>query len=45
MFCISLAVNSNAQIRPEESGSATDIALMKFIDRCGIKYEDLREKA
>ena len=28
---------------PEESGSATDIALLKFMDRCGLSIKEHRE--
>jgi hypothetical protein len=30
-----IVINSSANLFPEESGSATEIALLKFIDRCG----------
>jgi magnesium-transporting ATPase (P-type) len=29
---------------PEESGSSTEIALLKFIDRCQYDIQDIRAK-
>jgi len=28
-------MNSSANLYPEESGMATEIAMLKFIDKCG----------
>jgi hypothetical protein len=35
-FIKSIVVNSTASILPEESGSSTEIALLKFMHRAGI---------
>ena len=35
-FIKSVVVNSTASILPEESGSSTEIALLKFMHRAGI---------
>jgi hypothetical protein len=37
MIVTNIIANSNATLYPEESGSATDIALLKFIDKCGFE--------
>jgi len=31
-----LVINSTANIHPEESGSSTEIAMLKFMDRAGV---------
>ena len=31
--------------RPEIKGSSTEIALLKFTDKCGIDYEKIREQS
>ena len=34
-----LFLNNKLKKNPEESGSATDIALLKFMSRCGVNIE------
>ena len=31
-------------LRPEPKGSKTEIALLEFIERCSLNYEELKEK-
>jgi Ca2+ transporting ATPase len=31
--------NSSAELRPTEKGSKTEVAILKFIEKTGIKYE------
>lgn len=38
-----MACNCSALLRPEEKGSKTEVALLKFLDKTGIKYENIRE--
>jgi Ca2+ transporting ATPase len=38
-------VNSTANLFPEESGSATELAMLKFINRCGINIKKTRDDA
>lgn len=44
LFKIASLVNSSAMLRPEEKGSSTEIAILKYFDKMGVKYEDYREK-
>jgi len=44
-FINNCVVNSTANIFPEESGSATEVAMLKFINRCGINIKKTREDA
>ena len=37
-------MNSTASLYPEESGSSTEIAMLKFIDRAGVNIADFRNK-
>ncbi|CAD8078964.1 unnamed protein product [Paramecium primaurelia] len=37
-------VNGSAMLRPEPKGSKTEIALLEFIERCSMNYEEQREK-
>lgn len=39
-----MGLNSTASIYPEESGSSTEIAMLKFIDRAGVDTTDLKQK-
>jgi len=32
-------------IRPEEKGSKTEIAMINFAEKCGILYENERDKS
>lgn len=36
--------NSTAFLRPNETGSKTEVSILQFIERCGYNYEKLREK-
>jgi Ca2+ transporting ATPase len=44
MFKIATCVNGTALIRPGEKGSATEIAILKYMDKVGVKYEEYRSK-
>jgi Ca2+ transporting ATPase len=44
MFTVASAVNSDAVLRPVESGSKTEVAILQFLEKCGINYEELRQK-
>lgn len=44
-FSNSIIINSSANLFPEESGMATEIALLKFINRCSRDITDVRNKA
>jgi Ca2+ transporting ATPase len=37
-------VNSTANLLPEEKGSSTEIALLKYLQRAGVSYSDYRER-
>lgn len=37
-------VNGAAELEPEEKGSSTEIAILKFVKRCGIDYRAVREE-
>jgi magnesium-transporting ATPase (P-type) len=39
----SLSCNGAAILRPEPKGSRTEIALLQFLEKCGIDYELERE--
>ncbi len=41
-FLKACVVNSSANIYPAEDGSATDIALLRFSDRCGVNIASYR---
>jgi len=43
-FIRSTIVNNSSDLFPEESGSATDIALLKFIHRCGVDIAAYRQQ-
>ncbi|CAK89868.1 unnamed protein product (macronuclear) [Paramecium tetraurelia] len=43
LFIQSSIVNGNAEIRPQEIGSLTEVALILFAEKCGINYEKERE--
>jgi Ca2+ transporting ATPase len=36
-------VNGTAELFPEEKGSSTEIAILKYMKRCGIEYRKYRE--
>jgi len=42
-FLKSCIVNSSSNIYPAEDGSATDIALLRFSDRCGVNIAKYRQ--
>ena len=44
LFMIASLVNSTAQLQPEEKGSSTEIAILKYFKRMGINYETFKEK-
>lgn len=44
MFTHNLIVNSSANIFPEESGSSTEVAMLKFMNRAGFDITAIREK-
>ena len=44
MFKIGALVNSTALLEPEEKGSSTEIALLKFFKKMGVSYDEYREK-
>jgi Ca2+ transporting ATPase len=37
-------VNSTALLFPEEKGSSTEIAMLKYFQKMGVNYEDERNK-
>ncbi len=43
LFRLNTCVNGAAELEPEEKGSSTEIAILKFIRRCGIDYRAVRE--
>ena len=44
LFKVATLVNSSAMLFPEEKGSSTEIAILKFFDKMNCKYEDFRVK-
>jgi len=36
-------VNSTALLRPEEKGSSTELAVLKYFEKMDVKYEHYRE--
>jgi P-type Ca2+ transporter type 2B len=44
LFLQSTCCNSSANLRPKETGSKTEVAILQYIDRCQIRYESVREK-
>ena len=42
VFKIASLVNSTAMLRPEEKGSSTELAILKYFEKMGVKYEDYR---
>ena len=44
MFKIASLVNSTALLEPEEKGSSTEIALLKFFKKMNVNYDQYREK-
>lgn len=43
LFNINACVNSTANLYPEEKGSSTEIAILKYIEKTGLKYSEYRE--
>jgi magnesium-transporting ATPase (P-type) len=43
LFIEALISNCSASLRPSESGSKTEICLLKFIEMAGWNYETLKE--
>jgi Ca2+ transporting ATPase len=39
---LNACINGGAELEPEEKGSSTEIAILKFIKRCGISYRKER---
>jgi Ca2+ transporting ATPase len=39
LFLQATCCNSSAELRPAEKGSKTEVAILKFIEKTGIKYE------
>jgi len=39
VFMQTMACNCTAFLKPVESGSKTEIAILKFLDKCGIDFE------
>lgn len=44
MFKIASLVNSSALLKPEEKGSSTEIAILKYFEKMGVDYEEYRSK-
>jgi Ca2+ transporting ATPase len=44
LFKIASLVNSTAQLDPEEKGSSTEIAILKYFKRMGTNYEEYKNK-
>ena len=44
LFKIASLVNSTALLKPEEKGSSTEIAVLKYFQKMNIDYEEYREK-
>ena len=42
LYLMACAVNSSAQIRPDEKGSKTEVAILQQLDKLGFPYETLR---
>ncbi|CAD8152014.1 unnamed protein product [Paramecium octaurelia] len=43
LFIQSSIVNGDAEIRPQERGSLTEVALIQFAEKCGINYQRERD--
>ena len=44
-LCMQVMVtNCSAELRPKESGSRTEVAILQFVERCGLNYETERDK-
>ncbi|CAD8181544.1 unnamed protein product [Paramecium pentaurelia] len=43
LFIQSSIVNGTAEIRPQERGSQTDVAMILFIEQCGFNYQNERD--
>lgn len=44
LFKIASLVNSTAMIKPEEKGSSTELAILKYFGKMGVDYEEYRKK-
>lgn len=44
LFKIASMVNSTAQLQPEEKGSSTEIAILKYFKRMGVDYEEYKNQ-
>lgn len=44
LWVTSLSCNGAAILRPEPKGSRTEIALLQFLEKCGVDYEVERNK-
>lgn len=44
LFMIASMANSTAQLEPEEKGSSTEIAILKYFKRMGINYEEFKNQ-
>ena len=44
LFKISSLVNSTALLRPEEKGSSTELAVLKYFQKMNVQYEGYRQK-
>lgn len=42
LFKVASLVNSTALLRPEEKGSSTELAILKYFEKMNVKYEDYR---
>lgn len=43
MFLQSCAINCSADLRPDEKGSKTEVAVLKLLEKFGEKYEKWRD--
>ena len=41
---MSCAVNTSAEIRPDEKGSKTEIAILRALDKFGCPFEEIKKK-
>lgn len=42
LYIQNCALNSSAQLRPDERGSKTEIAIIKSLEKLGVNYETIR---
>ena len=43
LFLMSCAVNTSAEIRPDEKGSKTEIAILRALDKFGYPFEEIKK--